>query len=119
MTYQANFKVRELNSPLLQADILAPVRYLDLCKRTASEIEPEKKLMLAVLVDAIELYQNYVSRRRKISRQRFLEAEQWIREENQEWPFSFENICEALGFNPQYIHLGLRYWKERKRAELR
>jgi hypothetical protein len=34
-------------------------------------------------------------------------------EDNQEWPFSFINICDACGFDPQYFRGGLLRWKER------
>ena len=27
-----------------------------------------------------------------------------------DWVFSFENICEALGFNPAYVRKGLLRW---------
>jgi hypothetical protein len=30
------------------------------------------------------------------------------------WVFSFENICEALGFNPAYVRQGLLRWMKNK-----
>jgi len=29
------------------------------------------------------------------------------------WFFSFENICETLGINPEYLRRGLEHWRVR------
>jgi hypothetical protein len=39
----------------------------------------------------------------------------WILKKNSEWLHSFENICETLQLNADYIRKGLRVWKEAKR----
>jgi hypothetical protein len=82
---------------------------------TKSIREGEQRLMLAVLEDAIEYFQEYVLATDKKGKQLFQEAEEWILEKNNEWIFSFENICEVLGLNPNYIRQGLLRWKEAKR----
>ena len=73
--------------------------------------------MLAVLEDAIWCFQKYIFARDSKRRGLFRDAEAWIFEENSDWLFSFENICEFWGFNPQYVRQGLARWKERKLAE--
>lgn len=70
--------------------------------------------MLAVLQDAIRCFQDYASAQRGRKRRLFVEAEQWIRESDSSWIFSFESICETLGLNPEYIRGGLRSWKQAK-----
>ncbi|MGH7873082.1 MAG: hypothetical protein ACREQO_12780, partial [Candidatus Binatia bacterium] len=35
-----------------------------------------------------------------------------ILESDQIYPFSFENVCEALGYDAEYLRNGLRRWKE-------
>ena len=42
----------------------------------------------------------------------FDEAEQWITTPGGEWMFSFDNVCESLGFNPEYVRRGLLRWKK-------
>ena len=105
MTYNATLGVEEKVASLFQPDDLLPAQY------------PEKKLMLAILDDAIDCFQKYIfaynSRRKAI----FHEAEDWILEENSDRLFSFENICEVLGFNPKYVRKGLLLWKEKELAE--
>jgi hypothetical protein len=77
--------------------------------------EGEKELMMAVLQDAVECFQTYVLSKRPREKRLFQEAEDWILEKNSDWFFSFENICEILELDPDYIRQGLICWKEAKR----
>jgi len=43
-------------------------------------------------------------------------VEVWFSEENTEWPFSFVNICAALGFEPDFIRRGLADWVRQRTA---
>jgi hypothetical protein len=101
---------------IFQPDSLAPVQYQDTMRR-AVPLEPEKKLMLAVLEDAVMCFQENVSARDKKRRQLFLETEQWIFEERSDRLFAFENLCFALNLNPQYIRAGLRQWQQRHASQ--
>jgi hypothetical protein len=75
----------------------------------------EERLMLAVLEDAIECFQQHVLAQYVWEKKLFQEAEDWILESNSDWLFSFENICQALQLNPDYIRRGLLVWKEARR----
>ncbi len=77
--------------------------------------EAEEGLMLAVLKDAIEYFQEYVLAKDEKGKELFQEAEEWILEKNSDGIFSFENICEVLALDPDYIRQGLLRWKEAKR----
>jgi hypothetical protein len=77
----------------------------------------EERLMLAVLQDAVECFQEYVLAQYPGEKKLFQEAEDWILEKNTDWPFSFENICETLQLDPGYLRQGLLRWKEAKRKE--
>ncbi|HEV8343440.1 MAG TPA: hypothetical protein VGR30_13795 [Candidatus Binatia bacterium] len=74
----------------------------------------EEELMLAVLEDAIECFQLYVLSKDKRGKELFREAEEWILEKENTWFFSFENICEILRLDPNYIRRGLLCWKSAK-----
>ena len=76
--------------------------------RRAEHLEPEKALLMAILEDAIHCYRKYSAARDHAGRERFREAEQWIMEEGDDWLFSFENVCELLGLDPQFIRRGVR-----------
>jgi hypothetical protein len=75
----------------------------------------EERLMLAVLEDAVECFQKHVLAQHVWEKELFQEAQDWIMDENTGWYFSFENICETLQLNPDYIRRGLLAWKEAKR----
>lgn len=75
--------------------------------------------MSAVMEDAAFCFQKYVSARDRRGIATFCDAQEWIMEEGGDWLFSFENICEALGFNPQYIRVKLLHWKEKQLARHR
>jgi hypothetical protein len=77
-------------------------------------LEPEKKLMLAVLEDAIACFQKYVFVREGKGKVLFQEAEDWVWDTNSDWLFSFANVCETLGFNPAFLRQGLAQWRAQK-----
>jgi hypothetical protein len=54
--------------------------------------DPERRLMLAVLSDAIVI----LSRHRNDQRDTAATAS-WVRSDDCAWPYSFVNVCEALG----------------------
>ena len=80
-------------------------------------LEPERRLMLAILEDAINCYQDNLLAKRGSARRLFTQAEEWILEMGSDWIFSFKNICETLGFDPEYVRQGLLRWKEKKTAK--
>jgi hypothetical protein len=102
---------------LFQADTLAPQQYQQSARRTLFQ-EPEQELMFAVLKDAICCFQKYASARDKMRTRLYLEARKWLTEEDNDWPFSFANICEAIGLSPQYVRAGLLGRQEAKLANL-
>jgi hypothetical protein len=98
---------------LFEPDALLPIQYLDTIRRIVP-IEPEKRLMWAVLEDAVEAYQSSFLDRRMKSAESFNEEEKWILENNHRWLFSFNNICDILGFNADYLRAGLLAWKQKQ-----
>ena len=64
--------------------------------------EPEKMLMFAILVDAICALTSCPLRRERREIGNGLEARHWLCSNRQDWPFAYRNVCEVLGFNPDY-----------------
>ena len=118
MTYELGMRVEDRVALLFQPDILLPAQYLETFRGKA-HLEPEEKLMLAVLEDAVWYFQKYLFAQDSKGKGLFRDAEEWISEENSDWLFSFDNICEVFGLNPQYVREGLARWKEKKVAERR
>ena len=78
--------------------------------------EGEEKLMLAVLADAIDDFKKHAFSKDQRGQKLFQEAEEWFLDKENEALYSFENICDTLGFHPDHIRKGLMAWKE---AELK
>jgi len=57
-----------------------------------------RALVLAVLEDALQCIERGRRRRTFHARRLAADAEAWVRSDRQDWPFSFLNICEVLGF---------------------
>ena len=77
----------------------------------------EKALMLAILENAIEDAQKYILATDKKSKGLFDAAEAWILEIDNSSFFSFNNICEHLELDPDYMRKGFMSWKEAKRSQ--
>lgn len=79
---------------------------------TGSLPPPELALMRAVLQDAVLCYLGRAKRRRIDPRILAREAEHWIRINDWDSPFSFNNVCEALGLNHQSTRNTILAWSE-------
>jgi len=91
--------VRDSLSDILGPDVILPQQFFD-GPRNDSDFSPEKALMLAVLEDAIRCFQEYFRTTRARPRMLSRQAERWIRTRDWNWPFSFNNVCEALSIDP-------------------
>ncbi len=81
---------------------LLPSQYFSSEGKLSSHMEAERSLMAAVLIDALRIYEKGV-RRRKTRLKRFREVEEWFKDNDSEWPYSFLNICVELSLNPETI----------------
>ncbi|HYC01335.1 MAG TPA: hypothetical protein VEC57_19540 [Candidatus Limnocylindrales bacterium] len=78
--------------------------------------EPENRLMLAVLEEALVTFQRGLNSPVPERRKRFFEVDRWVASHDTDWPFSFENICTTLHLDPEYIRAGLRQLKKQAHA---
>ena len=83
-------------------DPLVGRQYLDTIRRSEHP-EPENTLLAAILEDAVQEYRKYGYANDPKSKTRFNEVEEWFNRRGKEWIFSFDNVCELLGLDPQYI----------------
>ena len=97
-------------SSYFEPDILSGHQFFKVF-RQKSHAEPEERLMLAVLSDAIECFQKYLDATGRRGRKLFGNAEAWIASRESSWPYSFEHICECLNINANYLRLGLMQWR--------
>lgn len=68
----------------------------------------ERSLLSALLFDGIQAYMNYIFAESARHRARYREAYLWVTSQAREDLFGFDNVCEALGMDPDYIRFGLQ-----------
>jgi hypothetical protein len=92
---------------LFEPDAILPAQFYSMFKCSQYK-EPERRLMVAVLEDAVSCLSMNPRDCNLRQRKQYEEAKQWVRaEEDSEWIFSFRNICEVLGMDPSYLRRGL------------
>jgi hypothetical protein len=95
---------------LFTPDVLTPDQFFT-SRRDDCAVRPLKRLMLAVLEDAIVTFQKNATDRGKIGRAMFNEVEQWMCDGSCEGLFSFETVCDTLAINPACLRNELIRWR--------
>ena len=67
--------------------------------------------MLAVLEDAVDSYRKHAMACDPREQACFLEAKEWFWSDDRSWLFAFENICDVLEMNADYLRSGLDRWR--------
>ena len=99
-------------SPLVP-DVLTPAQYYPE-RRGEGAIQPLKRLMMAVLEDALRCFRNHASATDGRRNLQSLEAEEWFCDTRREAPFSFESVCETLGVDPESLRRRLHHWRDQQ-----
>jgi len=85
-------------------------------RRGVAHLQSQVALRCAVLDDAIKCYRKQFVPHTRRERRLATEAEAWLFSDDDRWPFSFVNICRALGLEPEYLRRGLKQWRQRPPA---
>ena len=88
-----------------EVDVILPAQ---MWGGAGTQVTPEKRLMIAILEDAIMCLRKYHSVKRGAGRRLFQDARRWVLERGSAWEFSFQNICEALDIAAEDIRHCLR-----------
>ena len=95
---------------LFEPDVLASNQFQSTIK-SGNIPDPERRLMVAILEDAVSCLSKNPRRCPRQQKKSFEEAHSWINASDAEgWIFSFTNVCETLGFDPGYLRRGLNKW---------
>ena len=108
----------EQGIPTAIPDILTPGQYYEGAHRDDPETQAVKRLMFAVLTDAVRCFRIYCRAESRFGRQMFYEAQGWIWDRHSEGPFTFEAICETLEIEPERMRRGLREWRVHRSREI-
>jgi hypothetical protein len=87
---------------ILEPDIFLPSQFYG-NGGLSRQLEGEKRLMIAILKDAVECLDKYRGARSTSGRAHYQNALEWVQDTGTEWLFSFTNICDLLGFDPDYL----------------
>jgi hypothetical protein len=97
----------------LEPETILPVQFSAGGTLDAS-LQPEKRLMLAVLEEGVGTFQKYALSNDRAGQRLFQEAEEWFESDEVEWPYAFVNICHTLGIDVDYLRGGLRRWRQQQ-----
>src|SRR5260370_32939849 len=98
---------------ILVPDIILPSQHFD--SRTRC-LEPEKRLMLAVLSDAVRCFRMGAASEQGARHRLFSDAKWWLFCEKGSGPFSVQYICDALDVDPSLLRPELLPWGDRELA---
>ena len=87
---------------ILEPDIFLPSQFYG-SGGLSRKLEGEKRLMIAILKDAVECLEKYRGTRSGPGRSQYQNAIEWVEDTGTDWLFSFTNICDLLGFDPHYL----------------
>ena len=92
---------------IFQSIGLLPIQYAE-SRRRKLPSEGERKLLFAVLEDAIRCYlQHRDGDAAAHGREEFIEAAEWLSSDDGEGPFAYVSVCEALGINADCLRAGI------------
>jgi hypothetical protein len=105
--------------PLWSEEVLTPEQFFPLAKDSAAAWSGERRLLLAVLQDAVESFFRYRKDPTRRGRRLFRETHEWFWSTDRQWLCSFESICDNLHLDANYIRRGLkRYYDPEAFASL-
>jgi hypothetical protein len=97
---------------VFEPDTMLPSQWLDR-RRGRGADSGERRLMAAVLEDAVRVYLKHAGNRDASRLEAFREVEEWFASPDSTWFYSFENVCSVLDIHPGYVRRGLRRWTTR------
>jgi hypothetical protein len=99
-------------------DLILPCQYYDISG--GHRLSGEQRLMLALLTDAINVYQKGVLSHLTRARRLYVDAERWILcEKDSRDSLSFDTVCDALEIESVHLRRRIIAWKHeiRRRRE--
>ena len=86
---------------IVEPDVFLPSQFYG-PSGLSRKLEGEKRLMIAILKDAVECLEKYRGAKSAAGRCQYHNALEWVQDQGTDWLFSFTNICDLLGFDPEY-----------------
>ena len=87
-----------VSDDILIPEAALPSQFHDIWHKTRA-ISPERALALAVLWEAVLDLDKYRFAKRRRQQRLYWEAYDWVTSDSRSWPFSFVNLCDAIGLS--------------------
>ncbi len=100
-------RLQESFASQFEPDTLLPVQYYELTRRR-NLLEGERKLMFAVLEDAIDCYLKNMNAKSRWRRILFYEVQNWMNATDRAGLFSYETVCEAFDIDAKSLRTALK-----------
>jgi len=107
---QEVFGIPSADHHRLQPLLFLPEQFYAAGQQSASQWNGERRLMFAVLQDAVACWFRHRHARTDYGREIFHEIRDWFWDTDQEWLFGFESICVHLELNAEYFRRKLVRW---------
>lgn len=99
-----------------QPDVLCVDEYLHVYQGKSAET-PERRLVAAILSDAVDCYLRDCFTKNRHRKRSFREAEEWFFKSDDYGVFSLENVCGILNIDPGYIRRSLKEFEQQNSPE--
>ena len=93
------------------AERLLPEQFFVPAWESAAVWTGERRLLYAVLQEAVHAFLKYRDARTARGQRLFRETQEWFWSEDCDWLYAFESICQHLQLDPDYIRRGLQRWQ--------
>src|SRR5262245_21173297 len=110
-------KLENMFSPLQWPDVLSSSQFFS-DRAPAGEEANELVLQWAVFTDGLQRYWTLAADPDSHLSEEFREEEAWLLDNDREWPFSFVNLCETFGFQPDSLRASLLTRKAAHQSEV-
>ncbi len=67
-----------------------------------------RALMSALLFDGVQAFLSYLTATSANQKARYREAYNWVMSKGGDYIFAFDNVCEGVGVDPEYLRTGLQ-----------
>ena len=100
--------------PGIVPDAILPEQFF----RPSAALAPEKRLMLAMLEGALLDLQRSAVARTPRARRLADEVDTWFAADDEGWPCSFLNVCQALGLDASAVRTRVARWRTEAQANV-
>jgi hypothetical protein len=95
------------------AEVVLPLQFQGV-RAGAATLEPLRRLMVAMLVDALRSFRTNCETCRPARREEYTEVRSWLFSDEDNGVFSFRAVCDALEIDREAVRKVLVQWQEKR-----